>query len=429
MKFTPARAIAYGAVGLLAAAALRFAPELPRREAGAPVVLQGAAAPAVAELPPAPQWLEREDTLARGESLGLLFERAGLPPVSVREALRAADVDPRRVPAGLRVRTRTAAADSSPSEVVLQLAIDRLVRLTRAADGSWSGNEERIPWTTDTVIVAGTIKSTLYEATRDAGEGILPGGARTELAWKIADIFEYRLDMSRDLQPGDDFRVMVERETSPTGVVRLGNVLATNFRNRGDEMQAIRFGEGRGNYYDQDGKSLRAAFLRAPLEFRRISSTFGMRRHPIRGVMKKHTGTDYAARAGTPVRAIGEGTVIRAGWGGGYGNVLEIRHKNGYVTRHAHLRGFAKGVRKGTRVNIGQTVAYVGSTGLSTGPHLHFEVLIGGRQRDPSAAIKAAIKGGDPVPASERRQFELVRDRMIAALGVESPVKLASAER
>jgi murein DD-endopeptidase MepM/ murein hydrolase activator NlpD len=191
-------------------------------------------------------------------------------------------------------------------------------------------------------------------------------------------------------------------------------------------MQAIRFGEGRGNYYDQNGKSLRAAFLRAPLEFRRISSVYGMRRHPILGVMKKHTGTDYAARSGTPVRAIGEGVVVRAGWGRGYGNVLEIRHRNGYVTRHAHLRGFAKGVRVGKRVDIGQTVAYVGTTGLSTAPHLHFEVLVGGRQRDPSAAIKAAIKGGDPVPAKERRNFEALRDRMIAALGVPSPVKVAS---
>jgi len=275
--------------------------------------------------------------------------------------------------------------------------------------------------------VDGAVESSLYQAVHDGAGDVLPGGARTELAWKIADIFEYRMDMSRELQPGDSFKAMVERQTSPTGVVRLGNVLATSFASSGHQLQAIRYGEGRGNYYDAEGKSLRAAFLRAPLEFRRISSVYGMRRHPILGVMKQHTGTDYAASSGTPVRAIGEGVVVRAGWGRGYGNVLEIRHRNGYVTRHAHLRGFAKGVKVGTRVGIGQTVAYVGSTGLSTAPHLHFEVLVNGQQRDPSAAIKAAIKGGDPVPVKERHEFEALRDRMIAALGVESPVKVASA--
>ena len=315
--------------------------------------------------------------------------------------------------------------DSAPNEVVLQLAIDRLVRLRRTATG-WAGAEERIPWKTDTIVVAGVIKSSLYEATRAGAADMLPGGARTELAWKIADIFEYRVDMSRDLRAGDAFRAMVERETSPSGTVRLGNVLATSFSLSGQKLDAVRYGEGRGNYYDADGKSLRAAFLRAPLEFRRISSVYGFRTHPILRIRKKHTGTDYAANSGTPVRAIGDGVVIRAGWGNGYGNVLEIRHRNGYVTRHAHLRGFAKGVRAGTRVGIGQTVAYVGSTGLSTAPHLHFEVLVGGVQRNPSEAIKAAIKGGDPVPSKERRAFEMLRDQMLASLDRDGSVRVAS---
>nr|MBA3890108.1 hypothetical protein [Gemmatimonadaceae bacterium] len=208
MKFTRARTATYAAIGLLAVVALRFTPALPEREGGS-VMQQGT--PADAAGPVLPEWFEREDTLGRGETLSGLFERAGLPPATVREALRAADVDARRVPAGLRVRTRRSAhPDSAPSEVVLQLAIDRLVRLRLTATG-WAGAEERIPWTTDTVIVAGSIESSLYEATRTAGETLLPGGARTELAWKIADIFEYRVDMSRDLRKGDSFRAMVER--------------------------------------------------------------------------------------------------------------------------------------------------------------------------------------------------------------------------
>ncbi|HEY7394463.1 MAG TPA: M23 family metallopeptidase, partial [Gemmatimonadaceae bacterium] len=156
------------------------------------------------------------------------------------------------------------------------------------------------------------------------------------------------------------------------------------------------------------------AFLRAPLEFRRISSIFGSRRHPILGDVRQHKGTDYAADAGTPVRAIADGVVTRRGWGGGYGNVLEIRHRNGYVTRYGHLRGFASGIRVGSSVSIGKTVAYVGTTGLSTGPHLHFEVLVNGKQRDPRLALKATV--GDRIPEEERSAFEALRHRLLESM-------------
>ena len=171
---------------------------------------------------------------------------------------------------------------------------------------------------------------------------------------------------------------------------------------------------------------MKAAFLRAPLEFRRISSVFGGREHPILGGWREHKGTDYAAATGTPVRAVGDGVVIRQGWGNGYGNVLEIRHPNGFVTRYGHLSRFAGGVHTGSRVTIGKTVAFVGSTGLATGPHLHFEVLVGGRQRDPRVALKSV--GGAPVPASERDAFAEARDRMLAYLGAPAKgvTKLAS---
>jgi murein DD-endopeptidase MepM/ murein hydrolase activator NlpD len=159
---------------------------------------------------------------------------------------------------------------------------------------------------------------------------------------------------------------------------------------------------------------MRAAFLRAPLEFRRISSVFGTREHPILGGFRRHTGIDYAAAQGTPVRAIGDGVVVREGWGNGYGNVIEIRHRNGYITRYGHLSSFAPGVRVGTRVSMGTTIARVGSTGLSTGPHLHFEVLVDGQQRDPRSALRAS--GGEPIPDAERAAFVQLRDRMLATL-------------
>ncbi len=173
-----------------------------------------------------------------------------------------------------------------------------------------------------------------------------------------------------------------------------------------------------GEYFDQDGKSMRAAFLRAPLEFRRISSVFGLREHPILGGVRAHKGMDYAAAMGTAVRAIGDGVVITKGWGNGYGNMLEIRHRNGYVTRYGHLSRFAAGVQVGSRVAIGQTVAFVGATGLATGPHLHFEVLVNGEQRDPRTALKAS--DGEPVPESERTAFAQIRDRLLASL--DAPV-------
>jgi murein DD-endopeptidase MepM/ murein hydrolase activator NlpD len=196
----------------------------------------------------------------------------------------------------------------------------------------------------------------------------------------------------------------------------MGTVLAASFTLSGNEVSAFRFDSkfGKPTYYDAKGKSLRAQFLRAPLEFRRISSTFGMRFHPILGRWKAHKGTDYAAGSGTPVRAVGDAQVVRAGWAGGYGNVLELRHRNGYVTRYGHLRGFAKGIRAGTRVEIGQTVAYVGTTGLSTAPHLHFELLVGGVQRDSRTALRAITS--EPIGGSERDDFDRLRERLLATL-------------
>jgi len=141
---------------------------------------------------------------------------------------------------------------------------------------------------------------------------------------------------------------------------------------------------------------------------------FGLRKHPILGIMRRHQGTDYAANIGTPVRAVGDAVVVRAGWSGGYGNLIELRHPNGYITRYGHLRGFAQGVHSGARVTIGQTIAYVGTTGLSTGPHLHFEVIVGGVQKDPRVALN--LKGGQPIPSAERASFAELRERLMASL-------------
>jgi murein DD-endopeptidase MepM/ murein hydrolase activator NlpD len=399
----------YSFVALAFAGAIRFTPQLPEPDRKAADVFAAQAA--------SPSWKLRFDTLGRGESLQSLLRRGGLTDTAATRVLQAAtSLDKRRIPAGMPVTIRSDAADSTPSEVTLQLSVDRLLHLRRSGD-AWAGLEERVPWTTDTIVVGGTIASNLYAAMDASAKNDLPAGARQQLAWALADVYEYRVDMSRDLQVGDEFKVIAERSIAPTGGMRIGRVIAATFKLSGSSIDAVRFSSESvtGDFFDQDGKSMRAAFLRAPLEFRRISSIFGRREHPILGGVRQHKGTDYAADAGTPVRAIGDGVVIHEGWSNGYGNVVEIRHRNGYVTRYGHLSRFGSSVRVGTHVTIGQVIAFVGATGLSTGPHLHFEVLVNGEQRDPRLALKQT--GGDPIPVSERATFSQVRDRLLASIG------------
>ena len=389
-------------MALLAWGAISVVRPLPDRRAGE--VLSGERVPT----------FERQDSLARGETLGGLLSRAGLPDSEATRAIEAApSLDPRRLRAGLRVTVR-GTEGARPSGITLHLAIDRLVHLTRTATG-WVGREEVLPWRTDTLVVRGAIESTLYDAFAGA-DGDLPGPARAELAWNVADVYEYRLDLSRDLQPGDRFDVLVERRRGPAGAVRVGRVLAASYTSGRATLDAIRFeqADGRARYFDRAGKSLQSLFLRAPLQFRRISSVFGMRTHPILGIRRAHRGTDYSAPSGTPVRTIGDGVVVRVGWMSGFGNVVEVRHGNGFVSRYGHLRGFAAGVRGGTRVGIGQTIGFVGMTGLASGPHLHFEVLVGGVQRNPRTAL--ARSEGAPMAAAEWPAFQQVRDRLLARL-------------
>ena len=418
------RIATYGVVTLLLMVALRYTPVLPEHPAAEVLQLSDSGiAPAVRR-----PW-SRTERLNRGETLIGLLRRAGVSDQAAQEVVRAAtasSVDARFLRAGMPVELTADSVGQSPREMVFHLGVDRLLRMKRSAEG-WAGVEERLPWTTDTVVVGGTIHSNLYQAMDSSASKFFPAHAKDELAWALADIFEYKVDMSRDLQQGDSFRVLVERLVGPEGITKVGKVLAANFSLSGSDVSAIRFdgSSSKAQYYDAMGKTLRAQFLRAPLEFRRISSTFGSRFHPILGRWKNHKGTDYAASSGTPVRAIGDATVIRAGWSNGYGNLLELRHRNGYVTRYGHLRAFAKGIHQGSRVEIGQTVAFVGTTGMSTGPHLHFEVLVGGVQKDSRVALKSTT--GEPIERAQFGAFEALREQRLATLaGTPGVVRLAA---
>jgi len=396
----------------------------------APVFRFSPAAPATS--PPQPGAWSRSDTLAKGELFATVLARGGLGAADQTAAIRAASgLDPRKIPAGMEVGfsgDSTNGADPRPTDIALVLSADRTLHLLRNGD-AWSSREDHTQWTTDTLVMHGVVHSNLYDAVNAGSGDLLTKAARAELAWTIADIFEYRVDMSRELQDGDAVRAVFERSRSASGLVRIGAILAAGLERGGTEVEAIRFepkGETRAEYFDQNGRSLRATFLRAPLSFRRISSVFGMREHPILGAWRAHKGTDYAAASGTPVRSIGNGVVVFAGVRGGYGNSIDVRHPNGFVTRYGHLKGFASGVRNGARVSMGQTIGYVGMTGLATGPHLHFEVIVGGVQRDPRTALRS--NAGPPLAPGELAQFDRIRHEALEQLGQPAgAIRLATA--
>ncbi len=269
----------------------------------------------------------------------------------------------------------------------------------------------------DTVALNGTIHSSLVASLEHVGMGEIPRGQRLSLAWRLARIFEYRIDMSRDLDEGDRFHVLVERLQQPNGKIIVNKILGAKLSLGEQVFEAVHFKSqnSHSEWFDSKGKSLTAAFLHAPLDFARISSVFGLREHPILGTWRNHTGTDYSAPMGTPVRSIGDGVVVAAGWQGGYGNMVDVRHPNGYISRYGHLSRFANGVHPGQQVTMGTTIGFVGMTGWATGPHLHFEIRVDGIARNPKEALQG--KSGEPLPASEERLFQEIRAHTMAALG------------
>jgi murein DD-endopeptidase MepM/ murein hydrolase activator NlpD len=311
--------------------------------------------------------------------------------------------------------------------MTLQLDADRVLHV----DGRRGGIRARVDSVsvhTDTAVFAGTVRYSLYEALLN-GHGDIPRRERQRVADQIADqIFETRVDFSNDLTPGDRYQILYERTVRPDNSARRSRLLAVRFLISGRLYDAYLFRhEGQDGWYDGHGQSMRRGFLRAPLEFRRISSGFTLGRfHPILHIMRAHVGIDYAAAPGTPVRAVADGVVRRAGWSGGYGNLLEIAHGRGYTTRYGHLRAFAKGIDDGVRVKQGQVIAYVGMTGLATGPHLHYEFRENGRPVNPSSIRSIQ---GEPVESGRNSRFREVVEARVSAMEREDGVKLAERAR
>lgn len=362
------------------------------------------------------------DTLHRGETLSALFARHKIAGIDFHRLDPALSLDPRRLRPGLVFRFLRHEGDTAPTRIMVRTSPEQRVTFYRASQG-WNTEAQPIRWRSEEARIEGAIDNSLYEAL-DAGvsDEQLDGVNRRRLAWGLADVYAWEIDFTRDIQPGDRFQVVYERMVSEDGEVRLGRVLASDLTISGKSLTAFRSEGGVGRtalYYDTEGNSLRRAFLRAPVEFRRISSRFANARfHPVLGRTRRHEGTDYSAAPGTPVMAAGDGTVLRVGRVGGYGNLIELRHLNGITTRYGHLRGFARNIRRGSRVEQGQTIGYVGSTGLTTGPHLHYEFRMNGVARD-SRRVK--LGNGAPVEAGERDRFEQERDRLLVLLHQATP--------
>ena len=351
------------------------------------------------------------DTLRRGETLSELLARQGILDLDLSRLDPTVAFDPRRLRAGMVFSFRRPMADSLPDRITVRATPEQRVVFRRAAD-RWDTQVDSILWRSEPYRIEGAIDNSLYEALdAQVSDDQLDAGQRQRLAWDIADIYAWQIDFTRDIQTGDRFRVVFDRLISEDGEIRFGRVLASELTMSGKGMTAFRFESGgRPTFYDADGKSLRRAFLRAPVQFRRISSTFARsRRHPVLGITRRHQGTDYAANPGTPVMAAGDGVVLRAGRAGGYGNLIELRHRNGITTRYGHLRGFARGIRGGMRVSQGQTIGYVGSTGLASGPHLHYEFRVNGVAKDPR---RVELGNGAPIADPDRDAFEQERDRL-----------------
>jgi len=289
------------------------------------------------------------------------------------------------------------------SSFIYQINRDSVLNI-RKTETSFEAEKESIPYEKRLLSLSGNIEGNLISSIGTDHEHLL-------LALQLSDVFAWNIDFAVDLKKNDSYRIIVEGLFLDGEFKRYGNIVAAEFVNNGESFKAYRFEHGgKADYYDEGGKSLRRVFLKAPLNFRRISSYFsGKRLHPILKISRAHNGIDYVAGAGTPVSAIGDGKVIHAGWKGAYGKMVIIRHPNGWQTYYGHLSAIPPQIKTGGSVEQGQIIGNVGSTGLSTGPHLHYEFRIDDKPVNP---LKVKMPEGWPIPGAELAVFRTFREQM-----------------
>ncbi len=336
--------------------------------------------------PPAPRIQFQTVQVRRGDTLAGVFSRVGISRVESSAAIAALkkQFNPRRIRAGQEIAvTMEPLGDASGSIRLVGLTFEsdplHEVSLIRASDGTFEAFKESLATQTDVAAASGTIESSLFLAGQNAG-------VPAEVIATMIRAYSWDVDFQRDIHPGDQFEVMYERFLNDRGeLVRGGDVLyaALTLGSRRRAVYLFTTANGKTEFYTEKGRSVRKALLRTPVDGARLSSRFGRRRHPILGYTKMHRGIDFAAPRGTPIYAAGDGTVKFAGRKGGYGKYVRIQHNATYSTAYAHMNRIAKGMRPGKRVKQGQKIGSVGSTGRSTGPHLHYEIIKKGRQINP----------------------------------------------
>ena len=367
------------------------------------------------------QW--REFRVKSGDNLARLFKRAEIKPQQLDELLKSSPdakkltrIFPKDI---IRVLT-----DDDGNLQALHYDIDHeTYLLVERKNGLLETEVHKHDIETRQAHASGVIESSLFMAAQEAG-------ISQNVIMELAGIFGWDIDFALDIRKGDSFTVLYEEHYKNGEKISDGDILAAEFINDGHTYRAVRYTNPQTNvteFFTPDGKSMRKAFLRSPVNFARISSKFTLARyHPVLHKFRAHKGVDYAAKRGTPVRAAGDGKVIFKGKKGGYGNVVIIQHGTKYTTLYAHLNSYNKKLRNGSKVKHGQTIAYVGSSGLATGPHLHYEFRVNGVHRNP-LTVKLPIS--KPVPKRYMADFELMTSPIIAQLdAVTRPTQIALTE-
>lgn len=351
-----------------------------------------------------------KEHIRRDDTLNNLLSRLNIHNQDAIDFIRM-DVMANEIAASLKPgHTIEAQTDSDGNLIALayQLDTDLFINVEQTSSG-YSASKVLHKLENRPILKSAIIKSSLFGATDDAN---IPD----DIAIQVAEMFESEIDFNSDLRHGDHFNVIYEGSYDQGELVKTGDVLAAEFVNNGKTFQAIGYRDASGQmlYYTPEGKSLHKSFLRSPLEFTRVSSGFSLARfHPILQHMKAHQGTDMAAPIGTRIRASGDATVDFVGQKGGYGNVIVLKHDNGITTVYGHLSRFADGLRRGKKITQGDIIGFVGMTGLSTGPHLHYEFLVKGQHRDP---MTVSLPKANPIAMENKPAFDVISNLSIAQL-------------
>jgi murein DD-endopeptidase MepM/ murein hydrolase activator NlpD len=347
--------------------------------------------------------------LRQGDTLATVLARFGVKPPSAHAIIDKVRpfLNPRQIRPGHDIQVVLHPEDKTVQGVELVVE-NNLLRVKATADG-WLLEREEIPFVRETRVIKGRIKDSLYQS--GVAAGLTP-----QHILALAKIFEYDIDFFSDFHRGDGFYFAVEQLRYVDGRRVLGRILAAELESGDERFSTFYYvaKDGRGAYYDSEGRAVRRSFLRAPLSYVRVSSPFSLnRQNPISRTVRPHMAIDYAAPAGTPVVAIGRGQVDFVGWRNGYGNVVDIVHSGGYMSRYAHFSRFAEGIRTGRAVDAGDVLGYVGQTGHATGPHLHFEFLRGGEKIN---FLSLRIPKNDRLAGQDLQRFKELREGREAQL-------------